>query len=313
MLIVYILLLRFSVFIAPFQWEPSGHGVLCDLLYEWVGSQGFMAHIIAMILLMAQGYLVNVIAINNRLSNEINLLPGLFYVWCCCAIPDFLYLSPVLLGNTFFLIALHEIFQIYKNPACADKIFNAGLWLGVASLFYFPFVFFLLVLVAGLSILRAFNLQEFLMVVMGMFLPYFLVGFLFFWFNRYGYFYENQISRNFDFFNFNQIAFTWDTWVKLAVFTIATLFVILNNNLYLAKKNIQVQKKINILYWVLIAAAISLPFQANATFEHFLLLAPTLGIFLGLSFTSIKNQWAEAIHFLMVVLVLALQFVPWQL
>lgn len=313
MLIVYILLLRFAVFIAPFQWEPSGHGVLCDLLYGWVGSQGFSAHIIAMILLMAQGYMVNVIAINNRLSNEINLLPGLFYVWCCCAIPDFLYLSPVLLGNTFFLIAIHEIFQIYKNPACADKIFNAGLWLGVASLFYFPFVFFLLVLVAGLSILRAFNLQEFLMVVIGMFMPYFITGFLFFWFNKYDYFYENQISRNFDFFNFNQITFTWDTWVKLAIFMVAMLFVLFNNNLYLAKKNIQVQKKVNILYWVLIAAGISLPFQANATFEHFLLLAPTLGIFLGLSFTSIKAQWAEAIHFLMVVLVLALQFVPWQL
>lgn len=313
MLIVYILLLRFSVFIAPFQWEPSGHGILCDVLYGWVGSQSFVAHIFAMVLLVAQGYLVNLIAINNRLSNEINLLPGLFYVWCCCAIPDFLYLSPVLLGNTFFLLALHEIFQTYKNPACADKLFNAGLWLGVASLFYFPFVFFLIVLVAGLSILRAFNLQEFLMTVVGMFLPYLFAGLYFFWFNRFDLFYEDQISRNFDFFNFNNIAFTWDTWVKLAIFLVALVFVILNSGFYLAKKNIQVQKKINILYWVLISAAISLPFQANATFEHFLLLAPTLGIFLGLSFTSIKSQWAEAIHFLMVVLVLALQFVPWQL
>ena len=113
--------------------------------------------------------------------------------------------------------------------------------------------------------------------------------------------------------NLNQIVFTWDTWVKLAIFVIATIFVLANNNFYLAKKNIQVQKKINILYWVLIAAGISAPFQADVTFEHFLLLAPTLGIFLGLSFTSMKSQWAEAIHFLMVVLVLALQFVPWQL
>ncbi len=314
MLIVYILLLRFSVFIAPFQWEPSGHGVLCDVLYDMVGSsQNLAAHIIAIALLMGQGYLVNLISINYRLSNEINLFPGLFYVWCCCAIPDFLYLSPVLIGNTFFLIALYQIFDTYKNPACADRIFNTGLWLGVASLFYFPFVFFLIVLLAALSILRAFKLQELLMILVGMFLPYFFAGLYFFWFNKFDFFYENQIARNFDFFNFNQIAFTWDTWVKLAIFIIATIFVLANNNFYLAKKNIQVQKKINILYWVLISAGISAPFQANVTFEHFLLLAPTLGIFLGLSFTSMKSQWAEAIHFLMVVLVLALQFVPWQL
>lgn len=315
MLIVYILLLRFSVFIVPFEWDPVGHGVgvLGDLVYKAVGSQGFTAHVISMVLLMGQGYLVNLIAINYRLSNEINLFPGLFYVWVCCAIPDFLYLSPVLIGNTFFLIALYQIFDTYKNPACADRIFNTGLWLGVASLFYFPFVFFLIVLIAALSILRAFNLQELLMILVGMFLPYLFVGLYFYWGNNFNFFYENQIGRNFDFLTFAHISFTWDTWVKLAIFTVALIFVVANNGLYLAKKNIQVQKKINILYWIPVAAAISLPFQANATLEHFLLLAPTLGIFLGLTFTSARSQWAEAAHFLMVVLVLALQFVPWQL
>ncbi|MCC6724835.1 MAG: hypothetical protein IT258_10020 [Saprospiraceae bacterium] len=313
MLLVYALLLRFSVFIAPFQWEPSGHGILSEMLYSLIGSQGVVAHIVAMVLLMGQGYLVNLIGINYRLSNEINLFPGLFYVWCCCAIPDFLYLSPVLLGNTFLIIALYQIFDTYKNPACADKIFNAGLWLGVASLFYFPFAFFLIVLLAALSILRTFNLQELLMIVVGMLLPYLLVGIYYFWFDSFSYFYETQIGRNFGFFEFAQVPFTWDTWVKLALFVVAMIYVLANSNFYLAKKNIQVQKKINILYWVLIAAGLSVPFQANLTFEHLMMLAPALGIFLGLSFTSFKPQWAEALHFLMVVLVLALQFVPWQL
>lgn len=313
MLIVYILLLRFSVFIAPFQWEPSGHGVLCDMVYSLVGSQGIVSHIVAMALLLAQGYLVNLISINYRLGNEVNLFPGLFYVWVCCAVPDFLYLSPVLIGNTFFLIALYEIFDTYKNPACANKIFNAGLWLGVASLFYYPFVFFLIVLLAALSILRAFNLQELLMIMVGMFLPYFFTGLYYFWFDSFDYFWENQIGRNFGFFEFSLIPFTWDTWVKIALFVVVIGYVLANSNLYLAKKNIQVQKKINILYWVLIAAVLSVPFQVNITFEHLMMLAPALGVFLGMSFTSFKPQWAEALHFLMVVLVLALQFVPWQL
>jgi hypothetical protein len=313
MLIVYILLLRFCVFIAPFQWEPSGHGVLCDMLYSLVGSQSIVAHFVAMALLLAQGYLVNLISINYRLGSEINLFPGLFYVWVCCAIPDFLYLSPVLIGNTFFLIALYQIFDTYKNPACADKIFNAGLWLGVASLFYYPFVFLLIVLLAALSILRAFNLQELLMIMVGMFLPYFFTGLYYFWFDSFSYFWENQIGRNFGFFEFNLIPFTWDTWVKFALFVVVMAYVLANSNLYLAKKNIQVQKKINILYWVLIAAGLSVPFQVHITFEHLMMLAPALGVFLGLSFTSFKHQWAEALHFLMVVLVLALQFVPWQL
>ncbi len=313
MLIVYILLLRFSVFIAPFQWEPSGHGILCDVLYGLAGSQGILAHIIAIVLLMGQGYLVNLIAINYRLSNEINLFPGLFYIWFCCAIPDFLYLSPVLIGNTFFLIALYQIFDTYKNPACADKIFNSGLWLGVASLFYFPFTFFFIVLLAALSILRAFNIQELLMIIVGMLLPYFFVGLYYFWFNSFEHFWEIQVSRNFGFFEWASIPWALDTWVKLAMFVAAMIYVIANNNFYLAKKNIQVQKKINILYWVLIATGLSVPFQVQVTFEHLMMLAPALGIFLGLSFTAFRPQWAEAIHFLMLVLVMVLQYVPWLL
>ncbi|MBI5916339.1 MAG: hypothetical protein HY842_13260 [Bacteroidetes bacterium] len=312
LLIFYIVLLRFSVLIIPFEWEPSGHGVLCDMVYSWIGSQGIVAHFVAILLVLAQGYWVNVLSIKNRFSNEINLFPGLFYVWWCCVIPDFLYLSPVLIGNTFFLIAIHQIFGTYKNPACADRIFNAGLWLGVASLFYFPFIFFLLVLLAGLSILRAFNFQEVGMILTGMFLPYLLVGFYFFWFGQLDFFWENQIGRNINFLSFSNVAFSWDTYVKIFVFAFLIIFVLINNNTYLIKKNIQVQKKINLLYWVLAAAGMSGLFQTNLTFEHFLVLAPPLGIFLGLSFTAMKNQWAESIHFLMVLLALALQFVPWQ-
>ena len=313
LLIFYILLLRFTAFIAPFQWQPSGQGVLCELVYSGIGSQQFISHVVAILLLLVQGFLVNMICINHRLANEVNLFPGLFYILVCCAIPDFLYLSPVLMGNTFFLIALNEIFDTYKNPACADRIFNAGFWTGIASLFYFPFAFFIIVLLAALSILRAFNIQEILMVVTGAFLPYFLGGVYFFWFDRFDFFWEMQLDRNLDFLSFGNRINAWDTYAKLMIFGGLILFVLFNNNVYQIKKNIQVQKKINILYWILIASVLAVPFQNNLTFEHFLMLAPALGIFLSFTFSGMKKQWAESVHFIMVVIALALQFAPWQL
>ncbi len=315
LLIFYIVLLRFSVFLAQdvFRWTPSGHGIFSELVYSWVGSQQFLSHAIAMLLLLVQGFLVNTISINHRLANDVNLFPGLFYVLICCTIPDFLYLSPVLMGNTFFLIALNEMFDTYKNPACADRIFNAGLWTGVASLFYFPFAFFTLVMLAALSILRAFNLQEVLMILTGMLLPYFLSGVYFFWFDRLDFFWEMQLERNIGFLDFGNRADGWDTYIKISIFALLTLLVLINSGSYLIKKNIQVQKKINILYWILIVAGIAVPFQNNITFEHFLMLAPALGILLSFTFSSMKTQWAESVHFIMLVVVLALQFAPWQL
>jgi hypothetical protein len=313
MLIFYILLLRFSVFLAPFRWTPSGEGVFSEIVYTWIGSQQFISQAIAILLLLLQGFFVNVFCINHRLSNETTLFPGVFYVLMACFIPDFLYLSPVLLANTFFLIALNELFVTYKNPACADRIFNAGFWTGVASLFYFPYVFFLIVLIIGHNILRAFNFRELSMILTGMFMPYLLTALYFFWFDQLDVFWEHQFGRNIGLLSVGIELQGWDGYLKPFIFFLLTGFVIFNNSAYLIKKNIQEQKKVNVLYWVLVSAGIAAPFQTGLTYEHFLLMAPTLGIFLALSFTSMKHQWAEAIHFLLLVVALSMQFVPWLL
>jgi hypothetical protein len=310
-LIFYILLLRFSVVIAPFKWAPSGHGIFSEILFNWVGSQQLFSHVIAVLLLLVQAFLVNMLSINHRLSSEVNLFPGLFFILISCALPDFLYLSPVLIGNTFFLAALLELYGTYKNPACADNIFNAGIWIGVASLFYFPFLFLFVLVMAALNILRAFNIREQLMIVIGIFMPYFLTALYYFWFDRLDVFWNQQFGRNASFFSLGGIAWNWESFLKLSLFLLLLVWVVFNSNIFLIKKNIQVQKKINILFWALAAAGFASIFQNNLTFEHLLMLAPPLGIFLGLTFTSMKPQWAESLHFLMVVGVLALQFTSW--
>jgi hypothetical protein len=306
--------LRFSTFLEhPFQWIPSGTGIFSEAVYGWIGSQSVGAQLLAIFLLLVQGFLVNLVSINNRLSNEINLFPGVFYVLASSLVPDMLYLSPVLMGNTFVLVALSELFDTYKNPGCADKIFNAGFWTGVASLFYFPFLFYVVLLMAGLNILRAFKIQERLMAIIGLVVPLILVGLYFFWQNRFPEFWENQIGANLSFLNFTSGQANWTSYLNLFIFTGLLIYMVTNNGSYFSKKNIQVQKKISILYWVLISSGIAALFQKGLTFEHFLTFAPTAGILIGLSFTDMKKQWAESLHFLLVLGALALQFIPWQL
>jgi hypothetical protein len=323
LLIFYIAVLRGSVFLALFKWTPVGegiffkwtpvgHGIFSEWLYGWIGSQTPVAHIVAMFLLLVQGFMVNALVINHRLSNEVNLFPGVFYVLLSCAIPDFLYLSPVLLGNTFFLLALLQLMEIYKNPACAGKIFNAGLCLSLASFFYFPFLFFFVVLMAGLNILRAFKLREQLMMFSGILVVYLLVGIYYFWFDRFDYFWETQIGRNADFLSFGITLAASQYW-KLGAFALLLLVVLFNNSTYFQKKNIKVQKKISILNWVLTGIAISALFQSNVTLEHLLLMALPGGIFLSFTFTAMKSQWAEALHFILFISVLAVQFATWLL
>jgi hypothetical protein len=313
LLLFYIALLRFTVFLAPFKWTPSGHGIFSEYTYYLVGSQELISQIIAFVLLLVQGFSINLLVINHRLSHENNLFPGVFLVLISCLIPDFLYLSPVLLGNTFFIFSMIELFSIYKNPACADRIFNAGLLVGIASLFYFPFLFFYIFLFAGLTILRAFNIREQLASLSGIFVVYFIAGFGFYWFNQLDFFWEIQFRKNFNFLSFMRDYYAFGEYMKLGVLLFLVLVAIFNSDAYMLKKNIQVQKKISILFWSIGVGVLSAFFQSSLTLEHWLLLAPPLSVFLALTFTSMKPQWAEALHFLLIFGAISVQLATWLL
>ncbi|MAT53669.1 MAG: hypothetical protein CMN32_04260 [Saprospirales bacterium] len=311
LLLFYAAALKLSVFWAPFNWTPTGQGWLSEVVYDWIHWQSTTAQVISIVLLMVQGFMVNYIVLENRLSNENTLLPGVFYVMLSCAFPDFLYLSPVLLGNTFFLFGLSEVMKVYKRSKCADHIFNAGFWVGVASLFYFPFIFMAVVMVAAIIIQRAPKMRELLLTLIGTFTVLWLVGIGFFLADDLAGFLDLQFTRNFQFLGFLESKFPAETWIKLGLFFLLLLWCFLNSGSYLSKKNIEAQKKITILYWVLGGGIVAGFFQKAVTLDHLLMLTPALGVFIGFSFEKMKASVAEAIHFILFVSVIVLQLALW--
>ncbi len=313
LLIIYIAILRFTIFFAPFKWTPNGGGVFSEALYNWIGSQEIVSHVAAFSFLLIQGFTINVLVMNHRLSSENNLFPGVFYILICSLFPDFLYLSPALMGNTFFLFALIELYATYKNPACSDRIFNSGFLTGMASLFYFPFLFFFLLLYVGLNILRAFNIREQLVCLSGIAVLYYLLGTGYYMFDQFDYFWDNQFVRNFNFFSFMKNYYEFGEYGKIGIFSVLILIAVFKYDSFLLKKSIQVQKKLSILYWGFGASILSALFQSTVTLDHFLTMAVPIGVILALTFTDLKPQWAEALHFLMVVIVIAVQLATWLL
>lgn len=309
LLIFYILILRGSVFILPVASESISQGIWSNVIFEWLDGNMLWSNLLAFGLLLVHAILINMLVAHHRLGHELNLFPGLFYILVASMIPDYLVLSPFLLANTFLLIALMELFSTYKVPACADRIFNIGFWVGVASLFYFSYIIFVIWGLIALGILRAFRIKERLGLIIGAFIPFFLVGTYFFLVDRYDYFFQNQFLNNIGFLDF-QVVLDTENIIKLMVLGGVLILVILSIGQYKSKQVIQVQKKIDILVWALLLAFFSLLIQSNITITHSLILSIPLGIFLALNFTEMKNQWAESIHLILLVAVLAWQFQP---
>ncbi len=309
LLTFYIVLVRISVWFIPESWEPSGFGPIAAWVYNWIGSSGQTPRLAAIGLLLLQASFLNYIVSEHRLASSVSLFPGLFYVLACSALPEFLHLSPVLMANTFLIVALNEIFASSKKIDCADRIYNIGFWAGLAALFYPAYLVFLILGIAGLNILRAFKFKERLMVLAGLLTPYILLTAYAFWQRRLPD-YLQSLWEGFGFLDFAP-AQAWAAYRSLAIFAILILIVLFSYRAYQFKQVIQVQRKINILYWALFASAFSLLIQADIQLDLLLITAVPIGIMLSFNFINMPPRMAEVIHLLILAGILALQFSGW--
>lgn len=117
----------------------------------------------------------------NRLNTKFifipdrTYLPASFYLIICCGLVIHKDFTPILPGVILFLFGLERMFDSYKNENLSYNSFDASLLIGLASLFYFNFIFLLLFIWASLSVLRPFNWREWVYSVLGLCVPYFIL------------------------------------------------------------------------------------------------------------------------------------------
>lgn len=307
-LILYAAVLHVSLIFSNDGWTPSAPGLLSGWVYDLMGGyEGWGAAIAALLILVAQAAGINAISLEYRLGEVSNLFPGLFFVLLCSALPGMMHLSPALMANGFILIALNELFTVYKKPGAAASIFNVGFWTAVASLFSPAYIIFLLLGFSGLNLLRGLNFRERLMMLAGAMVPYFLMGVYLFWNGILEQGIEQQFQKGFGWFDF-KASDTFAVWAAAAVFGLAILLALINYAGLVYRKTIQVQKYISLLYWMLLIGACTAPVHAGVQIDQWLSVAIPAGVLLGFIFTKLPNRWAESLHLMLFAAILILQY-----
>ncbi|MEO1627927.1 MAG: hypothetical protein AAFV25_22450 [Bacteroidota bacterium] len=310
LLLFYAAILRVSVFWVFPDLEPSVNGVLGEAMLSSIGIRGVLPYLLGLVLITVQALLINIAISRHRTAGEISLFPGLFYILLASSLPEFLIFSPALVANTFYILAMMELMQTYKNQAAAGHIVNAGFWVAIGSLFYFSHIVFLLLAFFALGILRAFRLKEAIMVLIGFVVPYILTSVYYFWGDQWAYLWQQQFWANIQFLDIGTISRGNGDFLRLLFFVLLSLVAILSFRKYTIKRKIQVQKNISIIYWALFWGAITVLFQANIQFDHLLILALPLGILLSINFLQMKAPTAEVLHLLLFIGILITQFLP---
>jgi len=307
-----LLLRSIPLLLAPLEaWSPKASGVLFVWFSNLLKDSPFWVEdVVSITLLFLHAVYITYFLRKHQMSGENILIPSALYLLAASAIPTFLHLNPILLANTFLLIAIDQMMGIYRNPNSAGKIFNVGFWIAVASLFYFSYSCFLLLAIFGLSSLRAFKLNEFLTLIIGALVVYFLAYVYAFWNDQIWEFHQIQILENIAFLDFTSTD-SINTYIGLAILGIFLLVALIAYGVIVRRQNMQFQKRTGILYITAAISVVSILFQANIEVIHVGILIVPVGILIGLMINSLNKTSAEIVHLFLFLLVLMWQASPY--
>jgi len=166
-----------------------------------------------------------------------------------------------------------------------------------------PYIAYLLAGFIGLAIIRSFKTKEMLQYLCGVLVPFMLYGS---WTFYKGVFQEKMVALSDNKFGFPSDLIPSDNrgYIYIGLILLIVFISIFSYGNYSMKKSIQVQKKIDILFWMIASAMIALFINDNLTADHLLMLAIPLGILLSMNLLKINSPiLPELIHLGILILI----------
>jgi hypothetical protein len=112
--------------------------------------------------------------------NERTFLPASLFVLMSGLFPSLQRFNPVLPAAILLLFALERVMGSYRRQGVAYNFFDASLLIGLASFIWFSSIWFFVVVVAGIALLRTASMREFFLALSGLVAPYIIAAAVFY-------------------------------------------------------------------------------------------------------------------------------------
>lgn len=288
-------LLWFYSFVDPIGISIPADGInmpFFNFLSSYIQYNSVLALAFTFILILLQGFLLvqfnrKYILINNR-----TYLPAFIYILISGSFVQEQRLNPALIGSVFLFIAIDFIYSTYRTDYALNKIYLAGFFISIASLFWAPLAVFVLIIWISLSILRAFVGREWIVGILGFLTPYLFVYVYYFVFmgNSSLNVLINHFIENFKLikaFYSLQLAY-YIFYGFLSLLIIAASYTMITN---FQKKKIRTRKYFEINWWFFFISLSLFLFFKNVKYEIIYLISIPLSFLITDYFYSVKRSW----------------------
>ena len=243
---------------------------------------------------------INKISIENRMERMVTLFAGLFYLVFICLMPGLNSVTPVLVGSIFALFLIDTLMKVYKLDNYQGNVLNIGVWTGVASLFYFPFIYLVIPGAIGLGILRSFRLVDFFRICVGIIVPYFIYLTALLLTDDLALFFSDLFNQQLTFYSLEFLLIPRNI-AQICIFGLILLFSIISYGSITRKKNIQAVKKIDISFWFIFTMLFAFLTGPNVGMDHLIAVSLYLCIPFAMIFVNIKNVLLGEVLFILML------------
>lgn len=239
--------------------EPLSHAIisgpepmpLYSLLQGFAGQNLLMATLISFLVMLSIAfYLAN---FNTRLFfiTERTLLPASLYILASGFLVSTQTLNPVFPATLMLIIAIDRVMASYRKTGIAYNFFDASLILSLGSLFYFNIIWFYLVIIIGILLIRTVSLRELLLSLFGLVAPYLVVYAIYYVAGKDLELFSGMIIDN---ITITAQRYYWSPILITALITGITLFIISLFHLasIFSTKKIKTRKTFSLLIWIMI-------------------------------------------------------------
>lgn len=266
---------------------PLSAGVywLCYLIF---GKTVMSYKLLSLLVILFQIIYINTLYIRYKSFEENTYIPALVMVILFHLSFDMITLSPALMGSTFIVLALGQLFsQTVLQKEGSDSILLVGIFGGIAACFHFPLITFLPFLLMAGIVVSGFSFRQLILAIVSYLLPMTFCALYYFWIDGLPSFLNQFIISPRLIESYAHVSYR-DLGILFSVplfFTTLGFFV----GLIVKSQTVNQQKQLQLTLIFLIFAISSLLLTNRRTPYQFIVIIPGLAYFITFLFVAFKK------------------------
>ncbi len=265
--------------------------------------------LVAFILFFLSALVLNATGTKTGLTLKNSYLAAFIFILAASSAPFLTHATPFLLANLLFILFLKSVFKLQKTNEPVLAAFDAGLMLGIATLFFPPLLFLFVFIWFALIVYRISKWRPYVAALTGSLFPYFFLIVISFLLNNPTNL-HNDFMSDISLHPGKMMFSSVNTAILVGLISIAVLFSALQMYSSMGNKNIRTRQHILVSLWLLFFVSLFL-FFFNKYPETIVILTGPASLMLAAYLSQLHNyKWGNRIVGLFIVMIFVNQLYP---